>query len=367
MKIVFCVPRYHTNMSAWVEVLLNNGHDVYVHAIVRGNTENHTIVEPLIVRLSKVSTMIMRFFGSGGANKLRGFPEIFAYSKLLKDIDPDIIIVRGVNRWFSILVLFLSIFQSSKIIIYSQTELYKKYSYARNILTTSILNFFSATWITPLLGDCNKYNNYPDKMFYVPFLYLSPHLEPDLNSRSLRLLTVGKYTARKNHMMLLMAFNNLMCSGTLMYLTICGEVSTAEHKKNFSELLYFVRENNLSKFVKLISNQPHSEMNKIYSQSNLFVLPASSEPASYAIIEALAHGMPVICSSSCGTKWYVGDNCGLIFKDKSISELESSIKRYTNSIFHNKSLLAVKKSNDLNGSGEDFYQKFLSALPSRKC
>ena len=108
-------------------------------------------------------------------------------------------------------------------------------------------------------------------------------------------------------------------------------------------------------------------MNKIYSQSNLFVLPASSEPASYAIIEALAHGMPVICSSSCGTKWYVGDNCGLIFKDKSISELESSIKRYTNSIFHNKSLLAVKKSNDLNGSGEDFYQKFLSALPSRKC
>ena len=63
-------------------------------------------------------------------------------------------------------------------------------------------------------------------------------------------------------------------------------------------------------------------MNDIYNYSNLFVFPSTNEPASISIVEAMANGLPVICSDSCGNRSYIRNGLeGLYFKDNNLNSL----------------------------------------------
>ena len=55
--------------------------------------------------------------------------------------------------------------------------------------------------------------------------------------------------------------------------------------------------------------------NKIYNyyrNHHLFLLPAANEPASISLLEAIGYSMPVICSDTCGTQFYVTKKFGKI-------------------------------------------------------
>lgn len=111
--------------------------------------------------------------------------------------------------------------------------------------------------------------------------------------------------------------------------TFIGEVSTLEHSQNKEKVINQIAKKNLGNFVLLIDNVPYSEITKYYNSHDIFVLPASNEPASISILEAMAHGLPVICSDTCGTKTYVQDGYnGFIFKSDDVSSLTITLERF---------------------------------------
>ena len=112
--------------------------------------------------------------------------------------------------------------------------------------------------------------------------------------------------------------------------------------------------------MKIYLNIPHKNISNFYSKADLFVLPATSEPASISIIEALANDIPVICSSTCGTGEYIspGRN-GLIFKDKDFFEMKYNIKEIMKKNYN------YTDNNSPLSKGEYFYSFFSKMIKTQ--
>ena len=109
MRFLFIAPRFHTNQVSWIESLIKNNHIVDFHSQFRGEIENYEHIEPLIFEPCGFSKLIVRLFGNGGVNNPRGFPNPISYYKELRKLQPDVIIVRDVSRWFSLLGALLKV------------------------------------------------------------------------------------------------------------------------------------------------------------------------------------------------------------------------------------------------------------------
>ena len=65
-----------------------------------------------------------------------------------------------------------------------------------------------------------------------------------------------------------------------------------------------------------------------YRLHDLFVLPARNELAGVALLEAMAHSLPVVCSDSCGLKSCIRtDENGHVFRTDDVDDLKESIER----------------------------------------
>lgn len=148
------------------------------------------------------------------------------------------------------------------------------------------------------------------------------------NEHTLRILCIAKYQPRKNLSYLLKAFKGLTQQYTTpsLHLTIVGGVvDPAEFKKTQQH----VSQLELDKSVTLQKMVPAADMPNIIAKSNLFILPASHEQLGYAVLEAMAAGLPVLVSSDTGAASYVehGKN-GYLFAPKSVDEIERTISAF---------------------------------------
>jgi glycosyltransferase involved in cell wall biosynthesis len=67
--------------------------------------------------------------------------------------------------------------------------------------------------------------------------------------------------------------------------------------------------------VEIVGEIEHNKVLDIMDMSDIYVLPSANEPASFSHLEAMARGLPVICSDTNGTSTYVQENVnGFVFK-----------------------------------------------------
>ena len=70
------------------------------------------------------------------------------------------------------------------------------------------------------------------------------------------------------------------------------------------------------------------DVQREYSNHDVFVLPSRDEPAGISLLEAMSHSMPVVCSESCGLKACIrpGEN-GYVFRTDDLDHLVECIER----------------------------------------
>lgn len=342
MNILFIAPRFHTNQYYTIKNLLKK-FTLYLHCIKKGKTENYDDIRPIIIPQCSI---------------VKNF---FFYYNFFKKKKIDLIVIRFYRRPFLYFFLIFAKIFKCKIFIYDQAPVFflknnSLINIIKNFEKKFIFLFFSNKWYSTIsnFDDSNNFN--------IPFVVKSKKNFLPLKKK-FKILTIGKYQKRKDHILLIKVINKLLKKGHNIELTIVGEENNFENKLIFNKLSFFIKTNNLTNCIFLIKNVPHNKIEGFYKNCHLFVLPSYDEPASISILEAQGYSKPVICSDTCGTKIYINKNCGRIFKSKNLKSLENSILYfiYRKNIFHYFSINSYKNSLK-NFSKEIFNKKFLKLL-----
>jgi len=326
MKAIFTQDIYHYNHKSWVDGLMCRGWDVKVLVRLSGFQGNFEYENEIPKsQLSKPFQAILSEFTSDTQIKRRFTIPVFnsLYSYLQKE-DPDVIIVKRYTV-ISLYCLVISELLNIPAVVYDQYPAYGKESRKRKTFRNCYSTLSSHPYyrITPVKGDPAHYAKIPNSI-YVPFgIDAGPPREPESyfsNGKS-SILFVGKLRQqRKRHMMFIKLIERLLPNYDIDA-TIAGSYS-GENPKYYESLIKYVKENSLTKCIKFKENVPNSEMDQIYRQHDLFILTSRDEPAAYSPLEAMAQGLPVICSDTNGTRCYInhGQN-GYVFNSDSFTDL----------------------------------------------
>ncbi len=130
------------------------------------------------------------------------------------------------------------------------------------------------------------------------------------------LILVGTNFMRKGMDRALLAVKNLKEKGIRCRLLIAGNDPLPAMNKR-------IREAGLSDSALFLG--PRRDVSALLLASDLMIHPAREEGAGTVLIEALAAGIPVVCTGGCGFAHYVAEACGLVLEEPfSQSALETA-------------------------------------------
>lgn len=142
------------------------------------------------------------------------------------------------------------------------------------------------------------------------------------NSQVFKVLCISRLTERKGIKYLVASAALLGAKYPLIRFRIVGEGDAKEGLERQAEELDLREKMEFSGRIK------HDKLPKIYSDSQIFVLPSLNEGMSNTILEALASGLPIIATDTGGTKELVenGKN-GFIVKMKDSRDIAEKIEK----------------------------------------
>jgi glycosyltransferase involved in cell wall biosynthesis len=308
-KVLFIVPRFHTNLIGWLQGLTSLGVTFKVLVQTYGKSEDHSICIPEKIDPNvdcfKITISSFRFFIQSGR-----LLKIIRYTK------PELIIFRFEWNLTSIVLLMNIIFSRTSFVVYQQWPINEK-RFSKRAIRFLISRILRVPLITPVLSldttwVCDSLQlNRTSAPYFVPFgmplrksVSQKVPLLPNINS--IKFLSIGKFQNRKNHLEtinLLMANSNFMESDAT--LEIIGEISTPEHHFVYNEIKNFIDLNALDeKIIIYINLEPSEALGKI-KQCDVFLMMSDKEPASISNLESMSFGKPIIVKSGNGTANYI--------------------------------------------------------------
>lgn len=325
-RVLLVAPRFHTNQVPVVQALMEAGHEVAFFAFSQGATEWHKILKPTIFGrswLTKLAYRALRLKDTFRFDQRYALPEMRKFLHDFRAFKPTIVIIRSPDSAFGLLALFAAILVRAKPILYVQRP---KYTPRKWQLKSQKIS--GAPIITPVLGDISPQTIPNPNTYYVPFVMpplTHPNEKPWLLNNRVNILSIGKFYERKNHTLLLMAIRRLLGE---CHIHIVGECKYENQIPTISKVNQYIQSENITEFVTIRTNLDYEEMHAFYPQNDLFVLPSSNEPAAISPLEAMAHGLPVICSDTNGTRCYIieGYN-GYIFRSDDVDDLRDKIEK----------------------------------------
>lgn len=329
MKLLFVAARFHTNQAPFARALVERGHEVVFDVVVVGATEDHTVVTPNVMPTSWFSKLLVRLRNPDNLvwfHAEHTFPSLVWYVRRLRSLAPDVVVIREPNRPSSVVAAIAARLTGTRAILYTQGPVHAKPQRGKRLLRGLLIAALDASWFSPVLGDTSLPPVHPD-VHYLPFVAdqgRAPKTRWYQDDR-VNILSIGKFTPRKNHLLLIDAFDELRREHDA-HLTLVGEVSNAGNRRHHAQVLERIAERGLNDAITVLTNVPFSDIGNLYVVHDVFVLPSRNEPVAVSLLEAMAHGLPVICSTTAGCQWYIepGGN-GFVFRSNDLHDLTAKL------------------------------------------
>ena len=341
MRIMYIAPRYHTNQIPIIKGWVEHGDEVCFVSRCLGPIEDYSVIEPIVVPYSGLSNFIIQTYKSLQKNNpyaadlsLKiGFPKRKQIRKVIADFRPDIVILRE-KSVYSIICYGICKRLGIKAITYNQSPLYDvPDKFNRNAAHRLVDGLMPKERLTPVrVNDYNFEGKIADpNAFFAPFvaeLRCNPDEKKYMIDGKIHILEIGRFERRKNHILMIEAFDMLIKEYPEARLTIVGEVSDSFHREYMQEVEDFIIQRGLCEYISIYTNQKVSDMDKFYSESDIYVLSSSDEPAAVSLLEAMGWSLPVICSSTNGTADYIKDGIsGYVFESGNAYSLYEAMKK----------------------------------------
>jgi glycosyltransferase involved in cell wall biosynthesis len=168
-----------------------------------------------------------------------------------------------------------------------------------------------------------KYNLDPERVAYIPNGVEARFFIPRNYERSgpVRLLYAGTWLDQRGIFYLRDALTSLNANSRDWRLTIAGPGVPAENVKAFFGPV-------LADQIFVVPALPAEEMPRIYSEHDIFVFPSLVEGLPSVLLEAMAAGMPVITTETCGMADVVEDDFnGVLISPANADVLEKVLLR----------------------------------------
>ena len=330
MRVLYVMKRFHTNHFFALKALRNRGHDVHMFVQTLGRLEDHSVVLPQRLPPSRLNVFYMPILKLLGLSKARAryeLPSITAMVREMRRINPDVVILKKM-RVHSKLASLVALLQRRDRILFSHAPMVRSQRKMPN-LNLRGLGLTPGKRYSTISGVAG-----PDKplsyagVYHIPLPVEPPALEPPprpLDPGCIKLLCVGKYEmVRKRQELLLEIFADLSRKCPIM-LTFVGSGSTDGVR--LRALKKQCETAGLQDRVSFLLNLPYQEMLRTYLEHDVLALPARDEPYGMVVLEAMAYGMPVICSDSCGSRdcLEVGVN-GEIYRTDDVTSFRKAVE-----------------------------------------
>ena len=128
------------------------------------------------------------------------------------------------------------------------------------------------------------------------------------NSEALRCVYAGRLLEWKGLWMALLALRNLKASNVLVHLSIIGDGPVRQTLQSLALQL------GIADRAEWLPWIPHEELQRRLRQHDVFVFPSLRDSGGMAVLEALAHGLPVICTDLGGPGQIVDNSCGRVIQ-----------------------------------------------------
>jgi glycosyltransferase involved in cell wall biosynthesis len=310
-SILFVQPRYHTNLHPTVEALVDRGHDVSMLVFrdsMSGESEVTEYVDPDVLQFTLLTRLIQLILGDSFTDRLLylyGLPAPWWYLGALRRRDPDVVVVRNYSAT-ALLTALCGRLIGSTVVYYDQTPANAhRWGKRRTVVGVVHLLLFGRrpTRYSPVRGSPDDsiplYHSY-----YIPFAMEPVDTAHRNETDTVRVVMIGKlHQPRKNHLLFLRCIDDLATDYDVRA-TIIGSLAS-DDADYYQAILSYVADNDLKNIVDVESNLPYDTVQRAYETHDIFVLPSDDEPASVSHLEAMAHGLAVICSDANGTKEYV--------------------------------------------------------------
>lgn len=312
---------------------MSAGHIAVVHAVTRGATENYDLIRPTVIKRSPLYTHLERRFEDVGVNDAYAFPSFRYYWSLLRQEDPDVVIVRGVTRWFSRMALVVALLQRRRVVIYDQED---SVPVARSTWVRRAA--FRALGIAHVTSRLPQFSSGVSLGGAKPLPFGAPsgciRAERDESDTAPpRLLMVAKYRTRKGHRALLRALAGLAAELSFT-LTFCGEDAGRGDREFIQSLEELADTLGLSARLRFENNVPNGQMGDLYAAHDLFILPSLQEPAAVSPIEAAWNGCAVLLSRDSGTRGYVPPGSTFDFDPEDHDDIARALRSAMQSAEH---------------------------------
>jgi glycosyltransferase involved in cell wall biosynthesis len=348
MKILFQLPRFHTNQVGIIQALHSHGHTVDIHVSNCHPNEYHENINILMLPNSNLSLFIQHMIQNRNSSiKPFAFPPLLPYLRLINNY--DVIVVREFGRLLSILTIVFCAITRKHCIVVTQTINENELSPLKRRSVRFLHSLFRFTWVSPVLIPTSPTTLKPSILRYLPFTIPTKKYSQyeDLDKSipsSITFLCVGKYGHSRKHLgELIDLFIRLASKLPSINIDFICSGSTVLHTadEDYSRLLKRSQSQvhpNLR--IILMKDTEYTRMFYLYAKSDVFILPASSEPASISLIEALSEGCFSICSNQNGTRHYIPNSkYGRVFPAGDFASLEEIIVEYC----HTHRLIALHK------------------------
>ncbi len=200
------------------------------------------------------------------------------------------------------------------------------------------------------------------KIVYIPlFLDYIPSVKSKLNNYNIT--AIGRLEFEKGFLDLISVFNKLNLKDNRFNLTIIGDGSLKPLLKEK------IKNYNLDNKVKLRGYQNKEIINKVLSNTSLYIMTSFEESFGLVLIEAMSFGIPCIAFDSArGAQEIIENNKnGFLIKDRNKEEMVLKIIQYFNSNKESLSKEAIKKSNYYSEKNiESMWFEFIETILKKK-
>lgn len=277
-------------------------------------------------------------------NRLGFFiPFVYGISKALREENWDAVWIHGYNHFSLIIALFLAPLYKIPVFFRAEsTLLATKSNFIKDIFIRLLIKLSSGLLY---IGNSNKdyylkYGATESQLFFTPYavdneIYrftnqekeeISERLIKEINidEEAIIILFVGKLIDRKNPLLLLEAFYEVIRQQpqnkfVLLYVGTGPVLEQLENK---------IKHYNLDSIVKIVGFKNERELRDYYAIADLLVIPSKEETFGLVVNEAMSAGTAIIASNVVGSsRDLVINGNGFIFESENLESLTSVLKK----------------------------------------